>query len=151
MSYLIDTNVLLRSVQTGHGMHLIANQAIKELKKQKEELVLVAQNLYEFWTVATRPLKDNGLGMTIAEVSSEFLRFRRFFIVLGDVPTILDEWESLVANHAVLGKNGHDARLVAAMKTHGLSHLLTFNEKDFQRFAGITIQTPHAIYAGIKP
>jgi hypothetical protein len=27
----------------------------------------------------------------------------------------------------ILGKNGHDARFVAAVAIHGLTHLLTFN------------------------
>ena len=33
----------------------------------------------------------------------------------------------------------HDTRLVAAMKVHGLSHILTFNVKDFKRFVDITV------------
>jgi hypothetical protein len=43
---------------------------------------------------------------------------------------------------AVVGKNGHDARLVAAMMVHGLTHLLTFNVQDFRRYPGITAVTP---------
>jgi predicted nucleic acid-binding protein len=35
----------------------------------------------------------------------------------------------------VSGVQVHDARLVAAMKTHGVTHILTFNVVDFQRYA----------------
>jgi predicted nucleic acid-binding protein len=36
----------------------------------------------------------------------------------------------------------HDARLVAVMEVHGLTHLLTFDTPDFHRFAGITAVHP---------
>lgn len=52
-----------------------------------------------------------------------------------------------MTTHAVSGKNAHDARLVAAMLAHGLTHLLTFNDADFQRFTGITTVTPAAVLA----
>ena len=42
----------------------------------------------------------------------------------------------------VLGKNGHDARFVAAMVTYGLTHLLTFNTQDFRQYAAITAVSP---------
>jgi predicted nucleic acid-binding protein len=48
----------------------------------------------------------------------------------------------------VKGKNAHDARLVAAMVRHGLTHILTFNAQDFSRYRGITIMTPGALLRG---
>jgi len=39
----------------------------------------------------------------------------------------------------VVGKAAHDARLVAAMNRHALSHLLTFNVSDFKRYPAIQI------------
>ena len=48
----------------------------------------------------------------------------------------------LVASTPVLGKNAHDARLVAAMTVHGLAHLLTFNAQDFGQYSGMTAVTP---------
>jgi predicted nucleic acid-binding protein len=70
---------------------------------------------------------------------------RTRFRLLDDTPAILPEWERLVVAHSVLGKNAHDARLVAAMRVHGVTHLLTFNDGDFRRFAGITVLTPASI------
>lgn len=40
----------------------------------------------------------------------------------------------LVTVQGVKGKQVHDARLVAAMQTHSLGHLLTLNVKDFERY-----------------
>jgi len=48
----------------------------------------------------------------------------------------------LVIAHAVMGVNVHDARLVAAMLVHGLTHILTFNTADFRRFSQITVVHP---------
>jgi hypothetical protein len=47
-----------------------------------------------------------------------------------------------VLAHAVSGAQVHDARLVAAMHVHGLTHLLTLNVPDFTRYPGITIVHP---------
>ena len=43
------------------------------LRAHGDTLFLVPQNLYEFWVVATRPLGENGLGMTV-EGTEESLR-----------------------------------------------------------------------------
>ena len=61
------------------------------------------------------------------------------------MPAIYPEWERLVIQYAVIGRNAHDARIVAAMKVHGITHLLTFNVGDFKRFQGITVVAPDEI------
>ena len=62
-----------------------------------------------------------------------------------DSPATYEEWKTLVLNHKVRGVNVHDARLVAAMMTHGITHILTANGKDFQRYPDITVVTPQQI------
>jgi predicted nucleic acid-binding protein len=52
------------------------------------------------------------------------------------------KWRRLVVVHAVVGVKVHDARLVAAMHVHGVSHLLTLDEEDFNRYPGITVVHP---------
>jgi predicted nucleic acid-binding protein len=123
MSYLVDTNVLLRSVQPAHTMHNDAAHALRALLAQDETLCLVPKNIIEFWAVATRPVANNGLGLPINQAIQEVTRIKRAFNVLDDVPAIFPEWERLVAQHRVAGKATHDARLVAAMHLHGLSHI----------------------------
>ncbi len=70
---------------------------------------------------------------------------RANFVVLPDTADILPEWEQLVVEHEVLGKQVYDARLVAAMRVHKLTHLLTFNTADFKRFTNITAVNPQSI------
>jgi hypothetical protein len=59
-----------------------------------------------------------------------------------DTPPVYGMWEHLVSSIPIIGKNGHDARFVAAMTVHGLTHLLTFNTQDFWLYPGITVVTP---------
>jgi predicted nucleic acid-binding protein len=87
----------------------------------------------------------NGLGLPVAQAATELARMLRLFPLLDDSPAIFPEWQRLVTAHAVLGKNGHDARLVAAMLVHGVTHLLTFNTADFTRFRTITALDPAAV------
>src|SRR5579871_398352 len=65
--------------------------------------------------------------------------------LLPDDPRIHVEWRRLVITHAVIGVQVHDARLVAAMHIHGLTHLLTLDQKDFSRYQGISVVHPRQV------
>ena len=145
MKVLLDTNILSRIVEPWHVQHCAALDATDTLGKQKHDLVLVPQILYEFWAVCTRPLNANGLGRTVMEAEKELANFKSLFSVLDESPLTLAKWEKLIVSYHVVGKNAHDAHLAAAMAAHGITHLLTFNDQDFRRYAGITVLTPDAI------
>lgn len=142
MSTLADTSILTRLALPGHPMHRPALDASNLLTRQGERLGIVPQNLYEFWVVCTRPLGQNGLGLSAVDTESRIADLKQVFAVVDDVPAILPAWENLVTRYGVLGKNAHDARLVAAMTVHGIDRILTFNSRDFQRYAGIIVLTP---------
>lgn len=149
MRILVDTNILLRSAEPGHVMNKPASDAVDLLRTQGETLCLVPQNLYEFWSVCTRPLTANGLGKSVAEAVAELNNLKVLFTLLDDTPALYPMWERVVATHAVTGKNAHDARLVAAMLVHGLTHVLTFNDADFRRFTSIAVLTPAGVLASL--
>jgi len=92
--------------------------------------------------VATRPVEQNGLGMAPAAVAVELTRIKSMFELLHETPAIYPVWESLVIQYRVIGKPAHDARLVAAMKVHGLTAILTFDRTGFSRYAGIEVVYP---------
>lgn len=148
MKWLADTNILLHSVQTSHPMYADVSRAVVILLAREDELHIIAQNLIEFWSVATRPIANNGLGLTTARATQELAKLKALFAVLPDTADIFPEWEQLVVNHQVLGKQVYDARLVAAMRVHNLTHLLTFNIGDFKRFPFITAVSPETICNG---
>jgi predicted nucleic acid-binding protein len=51
----------------------------------------------------------------------------------------------LVSKHEVKGKEVHDARIVAAMLAHRVTHLLTFNTADFKRYTEIAAINPREV------
>ena len=142
MNYLVDTNILTRLVQPTHPMHQEALDAVTLLIGQAHNLHVVAQNFYEFWVVATRPANVNGLGKTAAEALADLVYFEGLFHWLNETVPIYNVWKNLVTSTPIIGKNAHDARFVAAMTVHGLTHLLTFNAQDFRQYPGITAVTP---------
>jgi len=115
------------------------------LRRGGEVLSIFPQNLIEFWAVATRPTINNGLGLSIAQTESQVNNLKAMFLLLNDTPEIFSAWERIVRQYRVTGKQAHDARLVAAMEVHNLTHLLTFNDRDFKRFTEITVVNPQNI------
>jgi len=145
---LLDTNLLTRLTRTDHPHGSIARQAVQALLGRGERVVIVPQNLYEFWAVATRqpgppPSGQNGLGRTPAQASQWISFFRRRFTLLPDRPELPDRWHELVKTVGVTGFRSHDARLVAAMQCYGATRLLTFNGGDFRKL-GVTVIDPAA-------
>ena len=146
MSYLVDTNILLRSADPSHPMFNLATNATEILLSRGEEVYITTQNLIEFWNVATRPQEKNGLGYSLAETQREVTKLKNLFPLLPDNSKVFEQWERLVNRYQVKGVNVHDARLVAVMLVHGLSCILTFNVDDFQRYSSeIRIINPNDI------
>ena len=144
MSVLVDTNVLLRRVQTGHAHHEIAIRAVSRLIQAREPTHFALQNIAEFWNVATRPIASNGFGYSIASVLHEVQKIEGSLTLLADTAATYAEWRRLVVQHSVTGVQVHDARLVAIMNVHKIDQLLTFNVDDFTKY-GIQVLTPAAI------
>jgi hypothetical protein len=71
----------------------------------------------------------------------------QLFPVLPAAPAVCGEWRRLVFAYGVSGVQVHDAHLVAAMRVHGLTHILPFNTADFARYApeGITAVDPRTV------
>lgn len=134
---LLDTNLLIRITRSHDPQSAVARAAIQKLLGRGESLIIVPQNLYEFWVVATRPAGAppsgrNGLGMTTVQAGQWLRFFQRRFTLLADRDNLVDLWQVLVEQHAVTGFQAHDVRLVAAMQTYGITRILTFNAADFR-------------------
>src|SRR5262245_49418475 len=129
---LLDTNLLTRMTRSRDPQSSVARAAIQTLLGRGERLIVVPQNLYEFWAVATRtpgapPAGGNGLGMTPAQAGHWLRFFQRRFVLLPDRDNVSRLWLALVETYAVTGFRAHDVRLVAAMQSYGITRLLTFN------------------------
>jgi predicted nucleic acid-binding protein len=151
VDFLVDSNILLRHVEPKHPMHLEAVNAIAALLNAGESVYVIPQNISEFWNVCTRPLNKNGLGFTPAQADMELKRIESLLTILLDTALIYSEWRQLVVKHAVSGVQVHDARIVAAMKAHSITHLVTFNHKDFKRYTEIIVMTPQDVINAYLP
>jgi len=145
MRVLVDTNILLRNAQPTHPLCAQATRSVASLLRDKHSVYVCAQNISEFWNVASRPADRNGLGFSEEEVFEEVNEIERLLTLLPDVPAIYPAWKNLVHHHRVQGVKVYDARLVAIMTVYGLDTMLTFNAEDFKRYQGITALHPAAI------
>jgi predicted nucleic acid-binding protein len=146
VAYLVDTNLLVRLAQPHHPLNAIARLALDALRDRGEDMCITSQNLIEFWGVATRPVDSlNGLGITPEKADQELTQLEGFFRLLPDVSSIYPNWRRLVVGARVSGRQVHDARLVAVMLAHDISHLLTFNTSDFKRYRGVTVIHPQEV------
>lgn len=143
--YLVDTNVLLRRARPSDPQYAVARSAIEILVHQGATLHITSQNVIEFWNVLTRPIANNGFGMSPAQADTEAKQLETFFPFLTETPAIYIHWRQLVVSADVSGVQVHDTRLVAVMLAHNITHLLTFNSTDFNRFSGITVVHPRDV------
>lgn len=142
MEVLVDTNVLLRLLQPLHPQCAMASAAIAKLRAQRANLFIATQNLVEFWVVATRPVTQNGLGMSPLKAAAEVQTLLGLFSLLEGRTGVAAMWEKLVSTHLISGKLAHDAHLVAVMRGYAVNDILTFNGRDFRRFQGIVVVDP---------
>jgi predicted nucleic acid-binding protein len=148
MAYLLDTGVLLRLVNEEDTEHDTVTLAIEQLVACRQRLVTTTQNVGEFWYVATRAKLQNGLGLTADRAFAAIGEtIEAACAVVREHSQHFKELKRLLTAYQILGKQVHDARLVASMLTWKIERILTLNEKHFKRFEpeGIAIETPRTI------
>ena len=150
MAYLLDTGILLRLVDDNDPQHALVEAAVGALGNQGETIVITTQNIAEFWNVATRPAANNGLALPPAKVSDLFDNtIEPICAILTETANVHGELKRLLVKHNVVGKQVHDARLVATMLCGQVDHILTLNERNFLRYQpeGVTVVAPAALAA----
>lgn len=137
---LLDTGVLLRYLQPSDPSHETVRSTIVRLLAAGETLVVTPQGIRELWGVLTRPVEVNGFGRTVADAQAVVKNLLSSFLFLDDEPGIFTTWLNLVSTHEVKGVKVHDANHAAAALHHGLTHVLTLNPSDFNRYSGANLQ-----------
>ena len=136
MAYLIDTTILGRLANAADAQYPVAARAVLELHRRGEVLHITPQVLIEFRNIATRSLAINGLGLSAVDTKALAATFEARFPLLADTPDVYPAWKALVGGLGVIGKQVHDARLVAVCHAYAVPHVLTFNISHFARLAG---------------
>lgn len=143
MLVLVDSGILIRLYEASDPLHGVVQQAITNLIARGDVPVTAHPNFAEFWNVCTRPATARGgLGLSIPVAEGRLSSAERRFGRLAEVPTVYPHWRQLLITHGVQGKQVHDARLVALMLAHGITHILTLNGADFTRYPGVTVLDP---------
>jgi predicted nucleic acid-binding protein len=145
MACLIDMGILLRAFDASSDEYRPIRQAVRVLWTRQERLVVTLQNLAEFWNVSTRPVDKNGYGLSVERAGKRLAMIERICEVVTEDNHSYRIWKDLLMAHSVTGVAVHDARLVSVMLCHGLSTVVTFNERDFRRFNGIAVVTPEKL------
>lgn len=131
---LLDTNVLLAATDEGRPEHRDALSVLNDWAAASDCLCVSGQVLREYLTVATRPADRNGLGLKLPDALANVRAIRERTTLLAEDPRVTDRLLGLLADVECLGKQVHDANLVATMLVHGIGSIVTMNLADFARF-----------------
>ena len=142
---LVDTNLLLRSIETGHVHRQAAIDSVIQLQ-QSEDLVVVPQILMEFYAAVTRG--ENSLHLSPDEAIAELAKIKTNFELYEETPHVFPTWEMLVAKYKLKNRHVFDLRIVANMLIHGIESILSFNDAHFAPFNEIRVLNPFD-YLGI--
>jgi predicted nucleic acid-binding protein len=142
MQVLLDSNILIRWLEPDNPDQIVVQAALDQLMLSGADLCYTSQNLGEFWNTMTRPANRNGYGLTPEEADIRARDVEAWFDLLPDSLAVHQEWRRLLVDYRVSGVQVHDARLVAAMRVHGVKRILTFNTKDFARYDAIAAVHP---------
>lgn len=137
MSVLIDTSILARLANAADKHYAIAANAVLELHRRGEVLHITPQVMIEFRNVATRSKTLNGLGMAIVDAETRAAGFETRFSLLEETAAIFTTWKAIVGSLGIVGKQVHDARLVAVCHVHNVNQLLTMNVSHFTRMSAV--------------
>ena len=130
----VDTNVLVYFTFTHFAEHQGARRRLAECESLPATLWTSRQVLREFLAVATRP------GFLTPLPSVRFLAqavqaFENWFQIAAEDAQVTGLLLELVENPGAQGKQVHDANIVATMRRHRITRLLTHNGSDFRRFS----------------
>jgi len=135
----VDTNVLLACSDGSRGTHEDSLRFLQKAAGGDCRLFACGQVFREYLVVATRPIAENGIGLTPNESYENSQTFRKVIQVLDETSDTLTELIKIVKKYELKGKRIHDANLVAVMRTYGLNHLKTWNPKDFRPFSKLVL------------
>ncbi len=68
--HLVDSNILLRLSKRDDPRYPVIRAAVLALRDQGTPLCYTSQTLAEFWNASTRPIQNNGFGLSVPETDA---------------------------------------------------------------------------------
>jgi len=130
----LDTNIWFEATIRDRRLHASAVAVLDRWPRRGVELLTSGQVIREYFSVATRSIDQNGIGMSPDAAVEAVRRYKTRTTFLPDNPAVSALLEELVIQPGCRGKQIHDANIAATAIHHGASALLTANPSDFKRF-----------------
>ncbi len=137
----IDSNILIYSSIVTAPLYQQARAALQALWDTDDDLWISRQVIREYAVALTRP-QIYSQPVPATSVVAQIQSLQKQFKVADDTSSVTAELLKLLQTISVGGKQIHDANIVATMLAYGISHLLTHNVKDFNRYAGMITVIP---------
>jgi predicted nucleic acid-binding protein len=140
---LIDTNLLVYAFYPKVPQHQAARWLLDQAQEEIAGLCVSSRVFAEFYAVVTNPKRVSpALDSKAALQRIDEVRSLPGLIVLPVPVDVVDRWITLLHRHPVTRQRIFDVQLVATMLANGVTHIYTFNVKDFQPFPEITAIEP---------
>ena len=114
--------------------HALAREALNRAQRSGEVLRISRQVMREYLAAATRPQAWSA-PLPMPRALADLSWMEETYEVLEDGQHVMDGLTRLCREIPVGGTQVRDANIVATMLAYGERRLLTFNVRDFRRFA----------------
>jgi len=132
----LDTNILLDASDEGRLFHSKALGVFSLLPQSGADLLLATQVIREYVVVATRPEKNNGLGLSMEDATNNIFEFRKQAKVIPESVSSCEKLLRWAVRLQIAGKKLHDLQILATAWQAGAQILLTSNVADFPTDVG---------------
>lgn len=130
----LDTNIWLAATDEGRADNARALAVFNEWPATGTTLYTSGQVVREYLCVATRPVQQNGLGLSQADAVANARALYARLQALDEGRKVTERLLALLGDVECSGKQVHDANIVSTMLAHGIDTLVTLNISDFSRF-----------------
>ncbi len=137
----VDTNVLVYANAEKFPLHQTALRTLAGLSEAGDDPWTSRQVMREYLVTLTRP-QTYSKAYPLSAILGDIRYFERNFHIAEDSLVVTARLLELVERFEVHGKQVHDANIVATMLAHGITHLLTHNVRDFERYSSVVSVIP---------
>jgi predicted nucleic acid-binding protein len=131
--FFVDTNILLRAVLSQMHQHGEVDTLLKDTIREGAELWISGQIIREFIVQATHP-RTLAQPLSIEDVVQEIEAIKPLFQIADETAVVRAQLLEILQQYPTIGKQVHDANLIATMLAYGIDTLITLKTADFKRF-----------------
>jgi predicted nucleic acid-binding protein len=133
---VLDTNLLVAGSVEEHPSHPASKAYVERLAEQQIPMCITPQICREFMVVLTRAA-IGPRSFSVEEALRALNVWRTSCVLLKENELVFERWLQLVEEFDVKGKQIHDAHIVAAMLSHDVTRIGTWNSSDFERYGDL--------------